>query len=139
MYLLDTDTLTHLHAGHPQVIKRLRELADPDIGATIITKIELLRGRFDFALKAATGSDLLRAHALLARTEKLLAQIVIVPLDAAAAEQFDRLRAITALNKMGRADQLIASSVLAQHATLVTRNLRHFRQVPGLRVTNWVD
>ena len=30
-YLLDTDTLTHLHAGHPHVIKRLRELADPDI------------------------------------------------------------------------------------------------------------
>ena len=139
MYLLDTDTLTHLHAGHPQAIKRLRELADPDIGTTVITKIELLRGRFDFALKAATGSELLRAHALLTRTEELLAQMMIAPLDAPAAEQFDRLRAMTALHKMGRADQLIASIALAQHATLVTRNLRHFRQVPGLRVTNWID
>ncbi len=139
MHLLDTDTLTHLHAGHPHVIKHLRELADPDIGTTIITKIELLRGRFDFALKAATGSELLRAHALLARTEELLAQIEIVPLDAAAAAQFDRLREIAALNKMGRADQLIASIALAQHATLVTRNLRHFRLVPGLRVMNWID
>jgi tRNA(fMet)-specific endonuclease VapC len=75
----------------------------------------------------------------LVRTEDLLAQIVIVPLDAAAAEQFDRLRAISALNKMGRADQLIASIALAQHATLVTRNLCHFRQVSGLKVTNWID
>ncbi len=28
MYLLDTDTLTHLHAGHPRVIARLRKVAD---------------------------------------------------------------------------------------------------------------
>ena len=42
MHLLDPDTLTHLHAGHPRVIERLRELDDPDVGTTIITKIELL-------------------------------------------------------------------------------------------------
>ena len=63
MYLLDTDTLTHLHAGQPRVIARLRELVDPDVGTTIITKIELLRGRHDFLLKAATGDELLRTSA----------------------------------------------------------------------------
>ena len=40
---------------------------------------------------------------------------------------------------MGRADLLIASIVLARQAILVTRNLRHFRQVPGLAIVNWVD
>ena len=80
MHLLDTDTLTYLHAGHPRVIERLHELADPDVGTTLITKIELLRGRFDFMLKAAKGADLLKAQQLLARTEELLAQIVVVPL-----------------------------------------------------------
>lgn len=139
MYLLDTDTLTYLHAGHPRVIERLRELTDPDVGTTIITKIEILRGRFDFMLKAATGAELLRAQQLLARTEELLAQIVIVPLDETAAVQFDRLRAVKGLRKIGRADLLIASIALAHRATLVTRNVRHFRQVPGLTVTNWVD
>jgi tRNA(fMet)-specific endonuclease VapC len=77
MYLLDTDTLTHLHAGQPRVIARLRELVDPDVGTTIITKIELLRGRHDFLLKAATGDELLRAQRWLARTEELLAQVLI--------------------------------------------------------------
>ena len=47
MHILDTDTLTHLHAGHPRVVQRLRELADPDVATTLMTKIELLRGRFD--------------------------------------------------------------------------------------------
>ena len=80
MHLLDTDTLTHLYAGHPLVIKRLEELSDPDVGTTVITKIELLRGRFDFVLKAATGAELLRAQSLLTRTEEQLAQILAIPL-----------------------------------------------------------
>jgi tRNA(fMet)-specific endonuclease VapC len=139
MHLLDTDTLTYLHAGHPRVVQHLRELADPDVGTTIITKIELLRGRFDFVLKAATGSELLRAQQLLARTEELLAQIPVIPMDEASAAQFDRLRATKKLRKIGRADMLIASIALAHRATLVTRNVRHFKQIPGLAVINWVD
>ena len=139
MHLLDTDTLTHLYAGHPRVIQHLQEVTDPEVGTTIITKIELLRGRFDFVLKAATGAELLRAQQLLARTEELLAQIMVVPLDETAAVQFDRLRTAKNLRKIGRADLLIASIALASRATLVTRNLRHFQQVPNLIVANWVD
>ena len=96
MHVLDTDTLTHLHAGHPQVIAQLRAVDDPVVGTTIITKSELLRGRIDFLLKAATGGELLRAQQWFTRTEELLAQILIVPFDETAALQFDRLRGIKA-------------------------------------------
>lgn len=139
MHILDTDTLTHLHAGNPRVIQRLRNVEDPDVVTTIVTKIEFLRGRFDFVLKAAEGADLLRAQELLLRTEDLLAQIDVLQLDQKAATNFDRLRTQRSLRKIGRADLLIASIALAHRATLVTRNLRHFRQVPGLRLANWVD
>lgn len=139
MHLLDTDTLTYLHAGHLRVVRHLRELDDPDVGTTIITKIELLRGRFEFLLKAASGTDLLRAQQWLVGTEELLAQILIVPMDEAAAFEFYRLRAARRLRKIGRADLLIASIALAHRATLVTRNVRHFEQIPRLIVTNWVD
>ena len=139
MHLLDTDTLTHLHAGHPQVIAHLRALSDPVVGTTIITKSELLRGRIDFLLKAATGADLLRAQQRFTRTEELLAQMLIVPFDEMAVTQFDRLRANKAYRKIGRADLLIASIVLANRAILVTRNVRHFRQIHGITVINWVD
>jgi len=139
MHLLDTDTLTHLHAGHPQVIARLHAVADPIVGTTIITKSELLRGRIDFLLKAAMGAEVLRAQQRFTRTEELLAQILIVPFDETAAKQFDRLRANKAYRKIGRADLLIASIVLANQATLVTRNRRHFQQIHGITVVNWVD
>ena len=102
MHLLDTDTLTHLHAEHPRVINHLRNVDDPIVGTTIITKVELLRGRIDFLLKAANGTDLLRAQRWLTRTEELLAQILIVPFDEAAAMQFDRLRANKTYRKIGR-------------------------------------
>lgn len=46
---------------------------------------------------------------------------------------------IPTLRKVGRADLIIASITLSHRATLVTRNLRHFRQISGLKVTNWVD
>jgi tRNA(fMet)-specific endonuclease VapC len=139
MHLLDTDTLTHLHAGHPHVVGQLRAVDDPVVGTTIITKSELLRGRIDFLLKAATGAELLRAQAWFTRTEELLAQVLIVPFDDAAARQFDRLRTTKAYRKLGRADLLIASIVLANQATLVTRNVRHFRQLHDLTIVNWVD
>lgn len=139
MYLLDTDTLTHLHAGHPRVIEQLRRINDPEIGIAIITKIEILRGRHEFLLKASTGEELLRAYHWLTRSEELLEQILILPIDAESASVFDQLRTQQPFRKIGRADLLIASIAIAQRATLVTRNLRHFRVIPGLHLTNWVD
>jgi tRNA(fMet)-specific endonuclease VapC len=139
VYILDTDTLTHLHAGHPRVIQHLREVDDPDVVITLITKIEILRGRFDFVLKAASGVELLRAQGLLTRTEDLLAQISVIPFNDLVSVQFERLQKTNRLRKIGRADLLIASTALAYRATLATRNVRHFHQIPNLKVVNWVD
>ena len=139
MHILDTDTLTHLHAGHSRVRQRLQELDDPEVAITVITRIEVLRGRFDFILKAATGADLLKAQRFLTRSEDLLEQIVTLPLNEQSAAEFDRLKVSGRLSKIGRADLLIASIALSYRAILVTRNIRHFSQVPGLTIVNWID
>ena len=155
MYLLDTDTLTHLYFGNSNVIKQLKAKADVEVGITIITKVEVLRGRIDYLLKAETGANLLKAQELLFRTENLLSQLLIVPISQAASLEFDRLRAVSKYRKIGRADLLIASITLANRATLVTRNKRqhgdwicsltesiprrHFQQIAGLPIENWVD
>jgi uncharacterized protein len=36
MHLLDTDTLSHLHRGHPEVVEHLRKLDDPDVATTMV-------------------------------------------------------------------------------------------------------
>jgi predicted nucleic acid-binding protein len=92
VHLLDTDTLTHLQAGHPRVVHHLHELTDPDVGITIITKIELLRGRYDYVLKATSGPELLKAQQLLSRTEAFLDLLQVLPFDESATTRFDQLR-----------------------------------------------
>jgi len=139
MYLLDSDTLSHLWAHHERVETRLREVEDTEVGTTSITKSEILRVRCDNLLKAEDAEQVLKAQQRLDRSERLLSELVISPFDEAAAEELQRLSGIRKLKKIGRADLLIASIALANDATLVTRNLKHFRQVPDLRVENWVD
>jgi tRNA(fMet)-specific endonuclease VapC len=68
-----------------------------------------------------------------------LPTVPLLPIDAVAAAEFERLRANNKLKKIGRGDLLIASIALARRATLASRNLRDFRLVPGLRVDNWAD
>jgi tRNA(fMet)-specific endonuclease VapC len=138
MILLDTDTFSLHQFGHPRVAERIAGASEiPAI--TIITQIEALRGRYDAVLKAEDGTRMLRALQGLERTIQHLALFKIVPFDAAAAAEFDRLRENKKLKKIGRADLLIAASAQANRATLVTRNLKDFRLVPGLQVENWAD
>ena len=58
---------------------------------------------------------------------------------AGALTEDESLPANKAYRKMGRADLLIAGIALAHRATLVTRNVRHFRQLNSIQVENWVD
>ena len=139
MYLLDTDTITHPNAGNPTVVGRLQTADDPEIGATIITRVEFLRGRYDYLLKATTSAEILRAQELLLRTEELLYQIPTITFDDAAAAIYDRLRGTKRQRKIGNADLLIGSIALSRRATLLTRNVRHFRAIPDMQVVNWVD
>lgn len=139
MHRLDTDTLSHLWARHERVVRRLAEVGDTEVGTTSVTKSEILRRRCENLLKAETAEETLKGQERLDQSEGRLSQLMVVPFDAVAAEQFARLLKVDRLKKIGRADLLIASIALANDATLVTRNLRHFRQVPNLKVVNWVD
>jgi tRNA(fMet)-specific endonuclease VapC len=138
MILLDTDTLTHYWAGHARVLAKSQAAKEVPV-TSVVSRIEVLQGRFASVFTAADGNQLLQAHGRLIVAEQNLAMWTIVPLDTAAVAEFDRLRQNKKLKKIGRADLLIASIALAHRATLVTRNLRDFKQVPGLRLENWAD
>ena len=138
MILLDTDTLTLLFQGHARVQGRLRS-AEPDVATTIITRIEVLQGLFDAILKAADGKQIQQAYQRLQDSEKQFATLPSLPIDGSAADQFEKLLRSKKLKSIGRGDLLIAAISLANRATLVTRNQKDFRKVPGLRIENWVD
>jgi tRNA(fMet)-specific endonuclease VapC len=138
MILLDTDILTLLLQGHDRVQGRLRS-ADDDIAITIVSWLEVMQGRFDALFKAADARQLVRAQQRLEESTRQLGTLSIVPIDEASAREFAELLKAKKLKRIGRGDLLIASIALARKATLITRNLRDFQLVAGLKSESWAD
>lgn len=59
----------------------------------------------------------------------------IVPYDAEAQARFEDIHRQKL--RVGTMDLRIAAIALAKNAALLTRNVRDFRQVPGLRYEDW--
>jgi tRNA(fMet)-specific endonuclease VapC len=135
MFVLDTDMLSPFLRAHVGVTDRVAH-ATEEVAITLITRIELLQGRFASVLKAENGE---KAQHRLDENEKDLDRFTILVFDSMAAAEFDRLRKNKKLKKIGRCDLLIAVLTLANRATLVTRNRKDFGQVPGLKVGDWAD
>jgi tRNA(fMet)-specific endonuclease VapC len=138
MILLDTDIMTLWLMGQPLNRKRVLGSSE-DVATTVVSRIEILQGRFAYLLKASDGVQLQAAQSRLDQTERQLQGLLVIPFDARSAAEFNRLQQIKNLKRIGRADLLIASIALAQPATLVSRNLRHFRQISGLTLENSAD
>ena len=139
MFLLDSDIATLAMHEHERVYTRLAKVDPTQVVLTLVIRLEMLRGRIDAVLKAATAEELLRACLGLATSEASLGVYQILPITEAAADQFDALRANKKLKKVGRGDMLQAAIALAEGATLVTRNTKDFSPIPGLKLDNWAD
>ena len=130
MWMLDTDTCSYLLREHPQhVLARLDAVARDEVAISTVVSAEL---RY--------GAARVKSRKLAATIERWLALFVIVPWNDEAAQVYARIRAaVEAKGKpIGNLDLLIAAHALSRGATLVTNNTRHFSQVPGLRIENWV-
>src|SRR5262245_38676757 len=119
MFILDTDTLTHLLYGHSRITER-RGREGEDVFITAITRIEILQGRFASVVKAEDGEKTRLAQERLDETERDLEAFEVLPFDAASGAELDRLFKAKGLKKIGRCDLLIAAITLAKGATLAT-------------------
>jgi tRNA(fMet)-specific endonuclease VapC len=137
--ILDTDTLTILqNVNSPlygRLIERLRQDRETDVYAPVVSFQEQAAGWIASVNRARTPQKLLFAYKSLKDLIHDYSSYAIVPFDAAAQATFESLR--PQLRRLGTMDLRIASITLARGATLLTRNLRDFRQVPGLNVEDW--
>jgi tRNA(fMet)-specific endonuclease VapC len=130
-YLLDTDTASYaIRGAFPALDTRLALVAPRDMAISVITRAELLFG----LEKRGNPRGLARVvHAFLDR-------MTILPWDNAAADTFAKLR--MQLERQGTpigfADTMIGAHALALKAALVTNNQKHFKNVKGLLLENWI-
>jgi len=129
MLLLDTNIWIAFLKRDRTILARLRETSPTEVRLCSVVKAELLYG----ARKSQRVEQNLRT------LEILFGLYQSLGFDDEAAHDYGALRA--QLEREGRPiggnDLLIASIAVASDLTVVTRNEREFRRVPGLRVELW--
>ncbi len=104
----------------------------------IITAQEVTEGWSAFIRKQKAGTPKqIHGYAQFQHSLELLMALTVLPFDEQAAVVFRDLR--KALLQAGTQDLKIASICLAHDATLLTRNEVDFKNIPRLRVENWLE
>ncbi len=129
MKILDTDVCIEILRGNEKVIERRREV-DDDIATTWITASELTYGA-----EKSGASD-----RNLTLVTEFLGTLPILGLDLPSALEFGRrkVRLERAGMRIADADLLIAAITLANGASLVTGNRRHYERIENLRIEDWI-
>lgn len=140
MIVLDSDIVTLLSYGQTDKLQqRMASVqGSEELAVTIITRMEILRGRFDGIMKAANEDELLKAMDRFRASRDLLNSLRLLEISDAAGQHFKQMMKAKKRPKR-RGDMLIACITLAHDALLVTRNIKDYKDVPGLRVENWAD
>jgi len=128
-YMLDTDTVSFALRGEGHVGARLLERRPSELCVSSITLGEL---RYGASMKRSR-----RLHRLI---DVFVDSVTVAPFDVGAADRFGLVAAHLARRgaPLGGFDALIGAHALALAVTLVTHNVKHFHQIPGLRVESWV-
>ncbi|MBI2690300.1 MAG: type II toxin-antitoxin system VapC family toxin [Acidobacteria bacterium] len=129
--LLDTNIWIALAKGDSSAIAALRALPHSQIVCCSIVRAELLYG--------ARKSQ--RVAANLHWLDELVGHYLSLPFDDSAAAYYGSIRTLLERDGLpiGGNDLMIAAIALAHDCTLVTRNVREFRRVPGLRLELWAN
>jgi tRNA(fMet)-specific endonuclease VapC len=131
-YLLDTNVLSEVIRKEPNrgLLQRLSEVAARDVVTSAVCVAELRHG----AARVANGARLWERIA-----REILSRVDILPLgEAEAVRAGDLLATLEAQGEpIGVEDVWIAATALEHRLTVVTRNLKHFRRIPGLASESW--
>ena len=112
--VLDTDMLTLWLSGHEAVATRVAATPPQQLGVTIITIEEILRGWYTQIRRARDDEQLARAYRALQQTVEFIRRVEILPFDLAAIRRYRQLRARH--RRTGTNDLRIAAIVLEQTA-----------------------
>ena len=138
-YLLDTDQISVLQqqSGPDYLALSARIAAQPrsDLALSIISFHEQVLGCHTYINRARAAADVVRGYRMFSRLLSDYASVSVVPFDSGAAMVYEQLHADRI--RISTMDLRIASIALDRGLILVTRNVRDFRQVPGLMTEDW--
>jgi tRNA(fMet)-specific endonuclease VapC len=127
--MLDTNAVSFVFKNQGRVAQRLLSLKPSSICISAITVAELRYG--------AEKRHSKKLHSLI---DRFLAPFTVAPFGEPEAARYGELYATLERKgtPIGELDTQIAAHALTLGVTLVTNNGRHFRQVAGLQLEDWV-
>jgi tRNA(fMet)-specific endonuclease VapC len=139
LLILDSDMLTLAQKPHQAALahfqSRLHQHPTAQVAATIISVHEQFLGWQAFINRARQSVQICRGYAEWEATLRFYSQMPVLAFTPAAQDQFDQWR--TQGVRIGTMDLRIAAIAVTRGATMLTRNLKDFRKVPGLTVEDW--
>lgn len=132
-YLFDTDTLSALLKPMPSkdLVERISSVPIDGQFISTISILEITYGAYKSGNPERYISFL---------EKNILPQVRVLPFDDTSARIAGRIRAER--EKAGKPisplDLQIAASAVANGCVLITGNTRHFKNIPGLEVENWM-
>lgn len=137
--LLDTDHLSVLQweeqPACDRLRARLRQLPPDDVATSIVSFQEQVQGWQAFLSRARKSEQVVLAYAKLEAVWRWFLKMNVLSYTSDAQTRFAELR--RQCPRVKAMDLRIASVALTTDSTLLSRNLRDFRQVPGLTVEDW--
>lgn len=131
MTCLDTDFIVDLLRRSPEAEKKLEELTNTGekLATTPLNASELYKGAY-YSTQPVKEAEKVR---------RLLETLEILDFSISASETFGKMSNVLKSNGkiIGDFDLLIASIAICHGEPLLTRNVRHFSQIPGLAIENY--
>ena len=128
--MLDTNICIYLMKHHPPEVDR--RFSECYVGEVVISAITL--AELEYGVVCSDLNQKRNGVAL----KSLLEDIVVLPLDGAAAKIYGTVRFATRERKRDALDKLIAAHAISQSVILVTNNEADFAAYPGIKIENWV-
>lgn len=139
MLVLDTDHISEIDRQTSlglQLLQRL-ETSGRQFGTTIVNVEEVLRGLMSHIGRQRDEARRIEWYRRLLIAVQSRSKRRTLLWDDAAVSEFRKLNSQGI--RIGTMDLRIASITIANGATLLTRNLKDFTRVHGLRVENWLE
>ena len=125
--LLDTNILISIRDDDQAIMSRYATLQMRPV-MSVVSRIELENG---------VARDPAEAPARLAALETMLDDIPMLPFDSREAIRYRKILEVTGYARGKTLDRMIAATALCCDATIVTANVRDFRDIPDLRIEDW--
>jgi tRNA(fMet)-specific endonuclease VapC len=139
VFIFDTDHLVILQRESEPESSRIRgkmsRFATSDFFVTIISFHEQVAGWYDHLAKAKRHREIVFAYSMFREVLTDFKALQVLDYDDLAASAFSSF--VKQRIRVGTMDLRIASIVLANDMTLLTRNTVDFERVPGLRLEDW--